>query len=103
MIAIFGEAMAMGERTPFSRDFIRLHQDAWQWAKRCLNIAAAPITQFKRCQIYPRIWMAAAGHIGEDAALYDTVQAVALELCRTFRHQYSSWQRLVVDENGLAR
>jgi phosphoribosylformylglycinamidine synthase len=26
-------------------------------------------------------WMAAAGHPGEDAALYDTVKAVALELC----------------------
>ena len=26
-------------------------------------------------------WMAAAGHPGEDAALYDTVRAVALELC----------------------
>ena len=26
-------------------------------------------------------WMAAAGSPGEDAALYDTVRAVALELC----------------------
>src|SRR5690606_31295693 len=26
-------------------------------------------------------WMAAAGHTGEDAALYDAVRAVGLELC----------------------
>jgi len=26
-------------------------------------------------------WMAAAGHPGQDAALFDTVKAVALELC----------------------
>ena len=26
-------------------------------------------------------WMAAAGHPGEDAALYDTVRAVGMELC----------------------
>src|SRR5207244_833057 len=26
-------------------------------------------------------WMCAAGHPGEDAALYDTVHAVAMELC----------------------
>ncbi len=26
-------------------------------------------------------WMAAGGHPGEDAALYDTVKAVGMELC----------------------
>ena len=43
------------------------------------NLAAAPV-ELARVKLSAN-WMAAAGHAGEDAALYDTVRAVALELC----------------------
>jgi phosphoribosylformylglycinamidine synthase len=44
------------------------------------NIAAARISSLDRVKLSAN-WMAAAGSPGEDAALYDTVKAVALELC----------------------
>src|SRR5471030_2168303 len=43
------------------------------------NLAAAPV-DLSRVKLSAN-WMAAAGHAGEDAALFDTVRAVALELC----------------------
>ena len=43
------------------------------------NLAAAPV-ELARVKLSAN-WMAAAGHAGEDAALFDTVRAVALELC----------------------
>ena len=42
-----------------------------------LASAVSPLTSIK----LSANWMAAAGYPGEDAALYDTVKAVALELC----------------------
>jgi phosphoribosylformylglycinamidine synthase len=44
------------------------------------NLAAARIQKLPDVKLSAN-WMAAAGHPGEDAALYDTVRAVALELC----------------------
>src|SRR5918992_2748757 len=44
------------------------------------NIAAAPIADLGEVKLSAN-WMAAAGHPGEDAALYDTVRAVALDIC----------------------
>jgi phosphoribosylformylglycinamidine synthase len=44
------------------------------------NIAAARIERIGDVKLSAN-WMAAAGHPGEDAALYDTVRAVAMELC----------------------
>src|SRR5512134_13307 len=44
------------------------------------NIAAARIASLDRVKLSAN-WMAAAGYPGEDAALFDTVGAVALELC----------------------
>src|SRR5207237_3974140 len=44
------------------------------------NLAAAPIKSLSSVKLSAN-WMAAAGYPGEDAALYDTVRAVALELC----------------------
>ena len=44
------------------------------------NIAAARIASIDRVKLSAN-WMAAAGYPGEDAALYDTVAAVGLELC----------------------
>src|SRR5690606_21311705 len=44
------------------------------------NLAAAPVASLSRVKLSAN-WMAAAGVAGEDAALYDTVRAVAMELC----------------------
>src|SRR3977135_1009 len=56
-----GEAMAMGERTPLAL------------------LAAAPVS-LDEVRLSAN-WMAAVGHAGEDAALYDAVHAVGMELC----------------------
>ena len=45
-----------------------------------INIAAAAIGDLGKVRLSAN-WMAAAGHPGEDALLFDTVRAVALELC----------------------
>ncbi len=44
------------------------------------NIAAAPIESIGDVKLSAN-WMAACGHAGEDARLYDTVKAVGMELC----------------------
>ena len=73
-----GEAMAMGERTPLAA----LHGPAsgrMAVAEAITNLLAAPI-ELSRVKLSAN-WMAACGEPGEDAALFDTVQAVGLELC----------------------
>jgi phosphoribosylformylglycinamidine synthase len=74
-----GEAMSIGERTPLAL------VDAPASGRMAVgeaitNIAAAPIEALGRVKLSGN-WMAAAGHPGEDAALFDTVHAVAMELC----------------------
>ena len=74
-----GEAMAMGERSPVAL----LHAPAsgrMAVGEALTNIAAAPIARLADVRLSAN-WMAAAGEPGEDAALYDTVHAVAMELC----------------------
>jgi phosphoribosylformylglycinamidine synthase len=74
-----GEAFAMGERTPLAL----LNPEAsgrMGVGEAITNIAAAPISDLGRVKLSAN-WMAAAGHAGEDAALFDTVRAVAMELC----------------------
>jgi len=44
------------------------------------NLAAARIESLDKVKLSAN-WMAAASHPGDDAALYDTVRAVAMELC----------------------
>lgn len=44
------------------------------------NLAAARIGKLSDIKLSAN-WMAAAGHPGEDARLYDTVKAVGMELC----------------------
>src|SRR5699024_12784873 len=44
------------------------------------NLLAAPVHDLRDVKLSLN-WMAACGEEGEDAALYDTVQAVATELC----------------------
>ncbi len=74
-----GEAMALGERTP-----IALVNPAASGrmaiGESITNIAAAKIGKISDIFLSAN-WMAAAGHDGEDAALFDTVQAVGEELC----------------------
>jgi len=75
-----GEAMAMGERTPLAA----LNAPAsgrMAVAEAVTNIAAAPISDISKIRLSAN-WMAAAGHPGEDAKLFDTVKAVGDELCR---------------------
>ena len=75
-----GEAMAMGERTPLAATNAPA-SGRMAVAEAITNIAAAPIADLSKVRLSAN-WMAAAGHPGEDANLYDTVKAVGDELCR---------------------
>ena len=77
-----GEAMAMGERTPLAA-FNAPASGRMAVAEALLNIAAAPVGNLSNVKLSAN-WMAAAGHPGEDAALYDTVKAVS-ELCQSLK------------------
>ncbi len=73
-----GQAMASGERMPLAA------VDAPASGRMAVgealtNLLAAPV-ELPRVKLSAN-WMAACGEVGEDAALYDTVQAVAMELC----------------------
>ncbi|WP_183167038.1 phosphoribosylformylglycinamidine synthase [Azomonas macrocytogenes] len=74
-----GEAMAIGERTPLAL------LDAPASGRMAIgetvtNLAAACIGKLSDIRLSAN-WMAAAGHPGEDARLYETVKAVGMELC----------------------
>lgn len=74
-----GEAMSVGERTPVAL----LNAPAsgrLAVAEVLTNLASVAIGELGRVRLSAN-WMAAAGHPGEDQALYDTVKAVGLELC----------------------
>lgn len=74
-----GEAMAMGERTPLA--IVNGPASGRMALGEVLtNMAAAPIAQLSDIKLSCN-WMAACGHDGEDAALFDTVKAVGAELC----------------------
>ncbi|MDN5849266.1 MAG: phosphoribosylformylglycinamidine synthase, partial [Nitrococcus sp.] len=74
-----GEAMAMGERAPVA--LLQAPASGRLAVGEALtNIAAAAIGDIGRVSLSAN-WMAAAGYCDEDARLYDTVQAVAMELC----------------------
>jgi phosphoribosylformylglycinamidine synthase len=74
-----GEAFAIGERTPIA---VINGPASGRMAigEAITNIAAARIAKIGDIKLSAN-WMAAAGHHGEDAALFDTVQAVGMELC----------------------
>jgi len=75
----FGEAMALGERTPVA--LLNFGASArLAVAESITNIACADIGDFKRIKLSAN-WMSATGHPGEDAGLYEAVQAVGEELC----------------------
>ena len=74
-----GEAMAIGERTPLAL------LDPAAAARMAVgeaitNLCAAPVESLDRIKLSAN-WMAAAGHPGEDARLFDAVKAVGMELC----------------------
>ncbi|MCW5632793.1 MAG: phosphoribosylformylglycinamidine synthase [Rubrivivax sp.] len=72
-----GEAMAMGERTPLAA-LDAPASGRMAVGEAITNLLAAPI-ELERVKLSAN-WMAACGEPGEDAALYDTVKAVGLEL-----------------------
>jgi phosphoribosylformylglycinamidine synthase len=74
-----GEAFAMGERPQLA---LISPEAAGRMAvgEAITNIAAAPVADIGDIKLSAN-WMAAAGHPGEDAALFDTVRAVAMNLC----------------------
>ncbi len=74
-----GEAMAMGERAPVAL------LDAPASARLAIaevvtNLAGTAIESTDRIKLSAN-WMAACGHDGEDARLYDTVRTVGMEFC----------------------
>ncbi|MGY4517222.1 phosphoribosylformylglycinamidine synthase [Lysobacter sp. HA18] len=74
-----GEAMAIGERTPLAL------LDSAAAARMAVgeaitNLCAAPVESLDRIKLSAN-WMAACGHPGEDALLFDAVKAIAMELC----------------------
>ncbi|MDH7454527.1 phosphoribosylformylglycinamidine synthase [Luteimonas composti] len=76
---VAGEAMAIGERTPLALI------DAAAAARMAVgeaitNLCAAPVDALEQVKLSAN-WMAAAGHPGEDASLFDAVHAVGMELC----------------------
>jgi len=74
-----GEAMAMGERSPIAV-IDAPASGRMAIGEAITNIAAASIDSLKKIKLSAN-WMAAAGYQGEDAALFDTVKAVGMELC----------------------
>ena len=73
-----GEAMSMGERTPLA-SVDAPASGRMAVAEALTNLLAAPV-ELSRVKLSCN-WMAACGEAGEDAALYETVKAVGLELC----------------------
>src|SRR5690606_18584299 len=74
-----GEAMAIGERTPLAL------LDSAAAARMAVgealtNLCAAPVEALEQVKLSAN-WMAACGHPGEDALLFDAVHAVGMELC----------------------
>lgn len=74
-----GEAMASGERPPVA--LINPKASArLSIGEAITNIACAKIDKLSDIKISAN-WMSAAGHPGEDSALYDAVETVGMELC----------------------
>src|SRR5690606_12303045 len=76
---VAGEAMSIGERTPLALlDSAAAARMAVGEART--NLCAAPVEALEQVKRSAN-WMAACGHPGEDAALYEAVHAVGMELC----------------------
>ncbi len=77
--AYTGEAMAMGERPPLALTNAPA-SGRMAIAEAICNLISADITDLGDVVLSAN-WMAACGHPGEDAALFDTVKAVGMEFC----------------------
>ncbi len=74
-----GEAFAIGEKAPLA--LINAPASGRMAIGEAItNIAAAHIDDISNLKLSAN-WMAPAGHVGEDAALFATVKAVGMELC----------------------
>ncbi len=74
-----GDAMAMGERAPVA--LLDAPASARMAVGEALtNLAAARVPELGQVVLSAN-WMAACNHPGEDAALFDAVRAVGMELC----------------------
>jgi len=74
-----GEAFAIGEKAPLAL-IDAPASGRMAIGEAITNIAASFIEDLGEIKLSAN-WMAPAGHPGEDAALYDTVSAVGMELC----------------------
>ena len=77
--SVAGEAMSMGERTPLALlDGAAAGRMAV--AEAVTNLLPAGVERMRDIKLSAN-WMCAAGHGREDAVLYDSVRAVAMEFC----------------------
>lgn len=74
-----GEAFAIGERAPLAL-IDAPASGRMAIGESITNIAASIISEIGNLKLSAN-WMAPAGHEGEDAALFETVKAVGIELC----------------------
>jgi len=74
-----GEAMAVGERSPLAV-IDAAASGRMAVGEALTNLAPAALGSLDRVHLSAN-WMCACGEPGEDAALHDTVRAVAMELC----------------------
>ena len=78
-VGFAGEAMASGERMPLAA-LDAPASGRMAVGEALTNLLAAPLPGLAGVKLSCN-WMAACGEDGEDAALYDTVHAVGMELC----------------------
>lgn len=76
---VYGEAMAMGERTPLAL-LSPAASARIAVAESLTNLAAAYVGDIGRVKLSAN-WMCAAGKGGEGAGLYEAVRAIGEELC----------------------
>jgi phosphoribosylformylglycinamidine synthase len=101
-----GEAMSMGERTPLAT-VNAAASGRMAVAEAITNLLAAPI-ELPRVKLSAN-WMAACGEPGQDAALFETVKAVGMELCPALGVSIPvgkdslSMRTVWTDDSGLAK
>jgi phosphoribosylformylglycinamidine synthase len=78
-VGFAGEAMATGERMPVAA-IDAPASGRMAVGEAVTNLLAAPVASLSSVKLSCN-WMAACGEPGEDADLFDTVRAVAMELC----------------------
>ena len=77
--SVTGEAMAIGERSPLA--VLDAPASGRMAIGEALTNLAASYTGDLSRVVLSANWMAAAGHPGEDARLYDTVRSVGMQVC----------------------